>query len=284
MEISGTNKLILPKDIWVKKMKCRCGSSFRRCKWHKNRNGELIYGYQCYNQLNNGSKKIRENAGISTDGYCDMGTIGDWKIDMMAQKIFQGLYGEQRECIYRSYSVYSKNFKSKENNSNNQREVLLTKIEKSKVKLNNLTNMRMEGEISKAEYQEYRQKVADEIETFQKKLKTLVEEEKEPNPATVKISLDEFTSILIEKMDFNSPIVDRDIIEQFVEKVVPRNTLEFDWYMNLIPHTLGDSMSKEYNDVWTFVINFDEAEKYRKSRGGFLRKNQWKDLMVHVYM
>ncbi len=161
---------------------------------------------------------------------------------------------------------------------------MLTKIEKSKVKLNNLTNMRMEGEISKAEYQEYRQKVADEIETFQKKLKTLVEEEKEPNPATVKISLDEFTSILIEKMDFNSPIVDRDIIEQFVEKVVPRNTLEFDWYMNLIPHTLGDSMSKEYNDVWTFVINFDEAEKYRKSRGGFLRKNQWKDLMVHVYM
>lgn len=37
-------------DIWVKKMKCRCGSSFRRCKWHKNKSGELIYGYQCYNQ------------------------------------------------------------------------------------------------------------------------------------------------------------------------------------------------------------------------------------------
>ena len=271
-------------DIWVKKMKCRCGSSFRRCKWHKNKSGELIYGYQCYNQLNNGSKKIRESAGISTEGYCDMGTIGDWKIDMMAQKIFQGLCGERRECINRSYSIYENNFRAKGNNSNNQKEVLLSKIEKSKVKLNNLTNMRMEGEISKEEYQECRQKVTDEIATFQKKLKALVEEKKEPDPAVIKMSLDEFAAILIEKIDFNAPIIDRGIIEQFVEKIVPRNTLEFDWYLNLIPHIFEDNSSTGYNEVWTFVINFDEAEKYRKLRGGFLRKNQWRDLTVHVFV
>lgn len=271
-------------DIWVKKMKCRCGSSFRRCKWHKNKSGELIYGYQCYNQLNNGSKKIRESAGISTEGYCDMGTIGDWKIDMMAQKIFQGLCGEKRECINRSYSIYENNFRAKGNNSNNQKEVLLSKIEKSKVKLNNLTNMRMEGEISKEEYQECRQKVTDEIATFQKKLKALVEEKKEPDPAVIKMSLDEFAAILIEKIDFNAPIIDRGIIEQFVEKIVPRNTLEFDWYLNLIPHIFEDNSSTGYNEVWTFIINFDEAEKYRKLRGGFLRKNQWRDLTVHVFV
>lgn len=271
-------------DIWVKKMKCRCGSSFRRCKWHKNKSGELIYGYQCYNQLNNGSKKIRESAGISTEGYCDMGTIGDWKIDMMAQKIFQGLCGEQRECINRSYSIYENNFRAKGNNSNNQKEVLLSKIEKSKVKLNNLTNMRMEGEISKEEYQECRQKVTDEIATFQKKLKALVEEKKEPDPAVIKMSLDEFAAILIEKIDFNAPIIDRGIIEQFVEKIVPRNTLEFDWYLNLIPHIFEEHSSTGYNEVCTFVINFDEAEKYRKLRGGFLRKNQWRDLTVHVFV
>ena len=42
--------------------------------------------------------------------------------------------------------------------------------------------------------------------------------------------------------------------------------------------------STGYNEVWTFVINFDEAEKYRKLRGGFLRKNQWRDLTVHVFV
>lgn len=79
-------------------------------------------------------------------------------------------------------------------------------------------------------------------------------------------------------------IIDRGIIEQFVEKIVPRNTLEFDWYLNLIPHIFEDNSSTGYNEVWTFVINFDEAEKYRKLRGGFLRKNQWRDLTVHVFV
>ena len=153
-----------------------------------------------------------------------------------------------------------------------------------KVKLNNLTNMRMEGEISKVEYQEYRQKVTDEIATFQKKLKALVEERKEPDPAVIKMSLDEFAAILVEKIDFSAPIIDRGIIEQFVEKIVPRNTLEFDWYLILIPHIFEEYSSTGYNEVWTFVINFDEAEKYRKLRGGFLRKNQWRDLTVHVFV
>ena len=199
-------------------------------------------------------------------------------------KSFQGLCGEQRECINRSYSIYENNFKAKGNSSNNQKEVLLSKIEKLKVKLNNLTNMRMEGEISKTEYQEYRQKVTDEIAAFQKKLKALVEERKEPDPAVIKMSLDEFAAILVEKIDFSAPIVDRGIIEQFVEKIVPINTLEFDWYLNLIPHIFEEHSSTGYNEVWTFVINFDEAGKYRKMRGGFLRKNQWRDLTVHVFV
>lgn len=159
-----------------------------------------------------------------------------------------------------------------------------TVVDTSEKREANLTNMRMEGEISKEEYQECRQKVTDEIATFQKKLKALVEEKKEPDPAVIKMSLDEFAAILIEKIDFNAPIIDRGIIEQFVEKIVPRNTLEFDWYLNLIPHIFEDNSSTGYNEVWTFVINFDEAEKYRKLRGGFLRKNQWRDLTVHVFV
>ena len=87
-----------------------------------------------------------------------MGTIGDWKIDMMAQKIFQGLCGEQRECINRSYSIYENNFKAKGNNSNNQKEVLLSKIEKSKVTSNNLTYIRMKRETSKTKHKDKEQK------------------------------------------------------------------------------------------------------------------------------
>jgi hypothetical protein len=33
-----------------------------------------------------------------------------------------------------------------------------------------------------------------------------------------------------------------------------------------------------------FTIGFDEAERYRKSAGCYLRRNQWADLTVEVFL
>ena len=43
------------RDLWGSKLQCSCGHSFRKNRWHKNNNMPWSYGYQCYNQLNNGS-------------------------------------------------------------------------------------------------------------------------------------------------------------------------------------------------------------------------------------
>lgn len=40
-------------DIWVNKLRCSCGSSFRKNKWHVKNDCSESFGYQCYNQLNN---------------------------------------------------------------------------------------------------------------------------------------------------------------------------------------------------------------------------------------
>jgi len=34
----------------------------------------------------------------------------------------------------------------------------------------------------------------------------------------------------------------------------------------------------------TLTIKFDEAEAYRKAAGCYLRKNQWEDLTIDVYL
>ena len=35
---------------------------------------------------------------------------------------------------------------------------------------------------------------------------------------------------------------------------------------------------------WTFTISFEEAQAFRRANGGYLRKNQWEDLAVDVYI
>lgn len=77
------------QDVWLRKLRCKCGSIFRKNKWRTNKRGDTVYGYQCYNQVNNGSKTFREKNGLDVDGYCDIRMIGDWKLDLMAKMIFK---------------------------------------------------------------------------------------------------------------------------------------------------------------------------------------------------
>ena len=78
----------------------------RRNKWRKNRNGELIYGYKCYNQLNNGTKTTRQQAGVDDAGFCDLKEICDWKLEMMARRIFSGLWGNKKDILNKVSSLY----------------------------------------------------------------------------------------------------------------------------------------------------------------------------------
>lgn len=77
------------EDIWVNKLRCSCGYACRRDKWHVRKDGSISYGYQCYNRINNGSKQKREEMGLDSEGYCGIRMYGDWKLEMMADTLFE---------------------------------------------------------------------------------------------------------------------------------------------------------------------------------------------------
>ena len=268
------------KDVWVHKLKCRCGASMRKNKWRMNMNGDLVYGYKCYNQLNNGSKALRDEAGVNSDGYCDLKEFCDWKLELMARMIFQGLLGEQKEVVEESYRIYNQAYCSDIQTGQEQRDVLYGKLNKAQKKLENLTNMRMEGEISKEEYQSYKSKVNAEIEVLEKELITLNNEAADRQ--TGKMSYEQLRSILSQKLDFSKPKLDRELLENLIARIVPASHTQFCWYMNFLPRE-KDSFD-EYVKVWEFEINFEQARAYKKMTGGMLRGNQWNDVTVCVYI
>lgn len=267
-------------DVWVHKLKCRCGSSMRKNKWRINQNGEVIYGYKCYNQLNNGSKKIREEAGVSTEGYCDLGEFCDWKLELMACKIFRELWKSYKETIREAYNIYSQCFKAERKENGANRAELIAKIEKAKKKLENLTNMRMDGEITKEEYQEYRRRIGLEVEAFERQI--LQNESECSEDTTGKLTFEQLNELLSMKLDFTQPKMDRGFLEQIIYRIIPISQDEFAWYLNLLPREgewCGDAKK-----ICNLVIDYDEAKNYRKKRKGMLRKNQWRDLTIHIYV
>ena len=266
-------------DVWTKKLRCRCGYRMRRNKWRKNRNGELIYGYKCYNQLNNGTKTTRQQAGVDDSGFCDLKEICDWKLEMMARRIFSGLWGNKKDILNKVSSLYQVGVFMEYREAETVKDRVTEQLAKLDEKLKKLTRMRLEDEITRESYFEFKSEIEKEkLDLLSKRRVLDAGMVPNGNPEEPAKKVEDF---LLAKMDFTDHRIDRDVIGQFVGTIVPVTETCFNWYMNFDLADKSDDMKRL---VWEFTIDYKEAKSYRKERDGMLRQNQWHDLTVRVFM
>ena len=218
------------KDIGVNKLRWSCGSSFRKDKWHTKLDGKISYGYQCYNQINNGNKKKREALGLDTEGYCDIRMITDWKLDFMAKELLEHLWQDRKASVIIAIDLIKRYYKD-EGLSENQHDAvsIRAKIDKAQTRLTNLIAMRADGELSKEEYQTMRKPIDAEIQQLQERLNQAPKDE-QPKSG---LELDGIISTLNTLIDFSGTKVSEEVINQFVYRVTPTSDTTFDWYVNL---------------------------------------------------
>ncbi len=277
LERTGTRT---SEDIWAKRLICRCGHRMRKDRWHVNKTG-LTYGYKCYNVLNNGSKQTRIDAGLDADKYCDMGTIADWKFDLMLRELLKALNLNNDDLIKKAYNQFENSY-TKETKEARELRDAEAKLRKIRIKLENLTEMRVNGEIDKQEYSSLKAKINGEMLIAEKEIddikRVVLEEERKATPL---VSIDVFCSMAVEDLDFTKPIRHSALVNTMIKKIVPNTSLDFKWYLNLYPKR-DDAGDEDYKEVVEFTINYDAAKDFRNNRGEMLRQNQWKDLTVRV--
>ena len=277
LERTGTRT---SEDIWAKRLICRCGHRMRKDRWHVNKTG-LTYGYKCYNVLNNGSKQTRIDAGLDADKYCDMGTIADWKFDLMLRELLKALNLNNDDLIKKAYNQFENSY-TKETKEARELRDAEAKLRKIRIKLENLTEMRVNGEIDKQEYSSLKAKINGEMLIAEKEIddikRVALEEERKTTPL---VSIDVFRSMAVEDLDFTKPIRHSALVNTMIKKIVPNTSLDFKWYLNLYPKR-DDAGDEDYKEVVEFTIDYDVAKGFRNNRGEMLRQNQWKDLTVRV--
>lgn len=277
LERTGTRT---SEDIWAKRLICRCGHRMRKDRWHVNKTG-LTYGYKCYNVLNNGSKQTRIDAGIDADKYCGMGTIADWKFDLMLRELLKALNLNNDDLIKKAYNQFENSY-TKETKEARELRDAEAKLRKIRIKLENLTEMRVNGEIDKQEYSSLKAKINGEMLIAEKEIddikRVVLEEERKATPL---VSIDVFRSMAVEAPDFTKPIRHSALVNTMIKKIVPNTSLDFKWYLNLYPKR-DDAGDEDYKEVVEFTIDYDVAKDFRNNRGEMLRQNQWKDLTVRV--
>ena len=246
------------KDIWVNLLRCSCGSSFRKNKWHTKNDGGISYGYQCYNQLNNGNKKKREELGLDTEGYCDSRMIADWKLDFMAKSLLEHLWTDRKESVLLALDLIKRYYRDERVTcGKGDTTVIQSKLNKATARLQNLIAMRADGEITKEEYQAMRSPVDEEIRALQRAL-TEVPQAEEHSSA---LNLDEITATLHSLVDFSGATLNHDVISKFVYMVTPTSDTSFHWYVNLSGNTKARAAYTVEGRKKKNVIKLEEIEE-----------------------
>jgi DNA invertase Pin-like site-specific DNA recombinase len=220
------------QDIWLKKLRCSCGSSFRKNKWRVNKTGEAAFGYQCYNQVNNGSKANREKLGLDTDGYCDIRMVADWKLDLIAKSVIEEVWTDRMSAVIEAYSMVIDCYESESQSNQEAVKKIKGKISALEEKIEKFIDMRADGEISKEQFMKSKEKVDIQIRELEQQLSRYEGSENEEKD-NLQIELACIKETFENAIDFSKDKLPDGVIDNFIERIVVQKNDTFEVDINL---------------------------------------------------
>ena len=223
----------ISKDVWCRKMKCECGSSYNRVTWHKSSEGPQ-YAYQCYSQIRTGSFKTRERKGLSTEGICVTKMVPRWKLEVMADIIFQKFWNDREGVLAIANEMLDNCYENEHDNEVlDRKRDLEDKMELWNRKYNNLLDMRMAGEIEKDRYDEKREQILKEQQHLKKQLEIIgVETGLSDDIYMDKVEILKYG--LEQNFNFSTRHIPEEVIDAFIKEIIVCQD-GFIWKLNLTP-------------------------------------------------
>ena len=84
--------------------------------------------------------------------------------------------------------------------------------------------------------------------------------------------------------ELDSKFIDDDLVDSIVERVVPFENGTYKWYLNLSTEVLDEFDVNDFVEYCKFDIDFEQCKAYRRQYGNFIRRSQWKEIHVIVYI
>ena len=300
-----------PQSVWTSKLRCSCGSSFRRFLWHKNADGTKTYGYECYRQKRTVSAHYLKAHGLDTAEVCQSKSIPAWHIDLMAKLVFQTVWKDRKEAVLLACEMIQNCMAKEEKQSSQIRDGLQAQLDRLEQKREGLRDMRALGDISREEFLRDKQKLEEAEARLRKQLQDLDSMQKQP--ATPALDLEQIRATLEQWVDLSAPIVPEAVVEQFILQVLVVDDNTFNWTLDLSRQTapkqprlkpseiafalyhrtksnevecLEDTELERYilqpQEILSFSVTAQEAKAYCQSIGMRFFEKKWQDKTVTI--
>lgn len=247
-----------PVSIWVKKMKCSCGSNWNRKKWYVTKDGKIRYAYQCYKQIRTGTVNTRIRKGLSTEGICTSPMIPQWKLDIAAEQIVRRTVPNKDKMLQYANDTLQKYLDSNESDKHRKKfEKYQKELLTLQNKLSNLIDLAISENLPKESFRQKQKELENRMSVIQTKadaeMETMnaLQDSKDSLEARIKF----LQSVLEGLADFDTDNVPEYVVDALINEVLVDGnnlhiklncnagnvTMELPKNKNDIPHYVEDS-------------------------------------------
>ena len=275
----------IPKNLWGKKLKCECGSSIQKRKYHTLKDGGLTYCFQCYKQVQEGSTSIREKRGLNIDGSCKVPMIQEWKLQLAANLIFGVIFKDKDDVVEELYDLIDQHIVNDDEKEENRikLEELNKQIDEETKSLDKLLDIYLKGVISEDKY--VRKK--EESETILRKLikdkDGLLEKESAPKKdidkrvAEIKKSIADISSYA----DYN---VSEEIIDEYTSKIIIHEK-SIDWHLSCLDELKQmEGIKNEPIQFAEIKLDKKDVDKYMEYDKNYSRLRLKDPTIIRVFL
>lgn len=275
----------MSKEKWGSKLVCSCGNSFKKYIWRRNKNGEVYHGYVCYNIVNNKSKAFRQEHNLDAEGYCQVNSICAWKLDLQMIVILKRLWTNPKETVKVLVREISDNYTEDNFTTDIDKAKLIREHSRISARLEALLDMRLNCDIDDETFNLKNKQLKDRLEQINQELKATEEIVVVEKTENVSHAVSKVTEVLDKISDLDQKQVNEELVDCLIRRITPTEEGVYKWYFK---GENDDEESKFSEDNYilydTFVIDYATANEYRKKHGNYLRKNQYNELKVEVYL
>lgn len=292
-------------SVWCGKYLCGCGrGTVRRAA----SGGE--FAFMCYQQHAQGVRKWQgeQNKDKESDenrernGICTCKTVMEWKLDMIAYYVINDVWNQNGEVITEALKIIKECYQEEETLSQSEQKRIKAKLERLEKRKQGLLMMRADGEITKEEYAEKREECDVEIQ----KLKLMLAQTGEGRTISSDYheTLSRIKAALDNLFDLSKPRLPREVVEEFVWKMIHVSDNEFELYLHMGNEQFGcigaeekvirykvfeypESTKEEKircTKLKTIKLHYEDAVRYRAMSGKRVIRSKWEDLVVHIYI
>ena len=216
---------------------------------------------------------------------CESPYIQGWKLEMMAEQVFDRYIENADKVMDLSYAMLEKHIADQEELPDNT-DVIRRKqgeIEKLMNKRTNLIEMRAEGDIDKEMFRSKKQEIEDRVAKLTEEIKGLQPEKEATSNEDYSAKLLELRKRLKEYTGFDYSVIPESIVEAFIERIWVSKD-EFRWYLRTGNNADGEFDPDDHIKIGAFTLTIDDAKKYIYSFSPRRRVYKWADLNVSVWI